>query len=242
MKTTLKKWLNTKTILPKWFRKDRQAFAEAYQKIFGQGPEVELLPCLGDKTSTTGFDAHYTYQGPWVMRKLLQRRPPRHVDVGSWTAYLGFFSSLQPTEFVDIRPAELSLPGLTAREGSALSLPYANDSLESLSCLHVVEHIGLGRYGDPIDPLGTIKALRELSRTVAKSGDLYVSLPVGLEKIYFNAHRVIPPRLVIENLQEMRLVSLSGILDDGQFLENLDLKTLSRQKYGCGLFHFTKEP
>lgn len=228
--------------LPKWYKDDLQAFVEDYRKIFGRDADLEPFPCLGDKTPTTDFDPHYTYQGPWVMRELLQRRPSKHVDVGSWTAYLGFFSSLQPTEFVDIRPAGLFQPGLTPREGSALSLPYAHESVESLSCLHVVEHIGLGRYGDPIDPMGPIKALRELARVVAKGGDLYLSLPVGLEKIYFNAHRVIQPQVVIEILKGMRLVSLSGILDDGQFLENACLTTLSRQKYGCGLFHFTKEP
>ena len=86
---------------------------------------------------------------------------------------------------MDIRPAELSLPGLTPREGSVLCLPYADNSLESLSCLHVVEHIGLGRYGDPIDPLGTMKALKELSRVVAKGGDLYFSLPGGEENRHF---------------------------------------------------------
>lgn len=162
------------------------------------------------------------------------------MDVGSWTAYLGFFSSLQPTEFVDIRPAELHLPGLTPSEGSVLRLPNTNNSLESLSCLHVVEHIGLGRYGDPIDPLGTMKALKELSRVVAKGGDLYLSLPVGVEKIFFNAHRITHPRVVLENMEGMKLVSLSGVLDDGQYLENAGLELLSRQRYGCGLFHFLK--
>ena len=210
------------------------------KKSLEKDPGLKEYPCLNDKTVTTGFEPQYTYQGPWVMRHLLEKKPKKHVDVGSWTAYLGFFSSLQPTEFVDIRPAELSLPGLTPREGSVLRLPYANHSLESLSCLHVVEHIGLGRYGDPIDPLGTMKALKELSRVVAKGGDLYLSLPVGEEKIFFNAHRVTHPRVVLENMEGMKLVSLSGVLDDGQYLECAGLDLLSRQKYGCGFFHFTK--
>jgi len=104
----------------------------------------------------------------------------------------------------------------------------------------VVEHIGLGRYGDPIDPLGTMKALRELSRVVAKGGNFYLSLPVGEEKIFFNAHRVTHPRVVLENMEGMKLVSLSGILNDGQYLENAELEVLSRQKYALGLFHFMK--
>jgi len=227
--------------LPQWYEEDLRAYAQAFQKVFGKDPKIEKYACLNDKTLTTDFEPHYTYQGPWVMRHLLEKKPKKHVDVGSWTAYLGFFSSLQPTEFVDIRPAELSLPGLTPREGSALGLPYADESLESLSCLHVVEHIGLGRYGDPIDPQGTIKALRELGRAVAKRGNLYLSLPVGQEdKIFFNAHRVTHPMTVMSNMDGMKLVGLSGVLDDGQYLECAGLDLLSRQKYGCGFFHFTK--
>ena len=239
MRIKIKKWFKQNKA-PKWYTKDLRAFVQAHRQVFGKDPDLEEFPCLNDNTPTTGFDSHYTYQGPWVMRNLLHRRPAKHVDVGSWTAYLGFFSSLQPTEFVDIRPAQLSLPGLTPREGSVLHLPYTENSLESLSCLHVVEHIGLGRYGDPIDPLGTMKALRELSRVVAKGGDLYLSLPVGVEKIFFNAHRVTHPRVVLENMEGMKLVSLSGVLDDGQYLENAELELLSRQKYACGLFHFMK--
>ena len=158
MRTKMKQWFK-QTKAPKWYTNDWRAFVNAYRQNLGKDPDLEELPCFHDNAPTTGFDSHYTYQGPWVMRHLLEKKPKKHVDVGSWTAYLGFFSSLQPTEFVDIRPAELSLPGLTPREGSVLCLPYADNSLESLSCLHVVEHIGLGRYGDPIDPLGTMKAL-----------------------------------------------------------------------------------
>lgn len=224
-----------------WYKKDLNKYRQLTQNL----PEAQELivssPQLHDKTGTTEFDAHYTYQGPWVMRKLLVTHPKSHIDVGSWTAYLGFFSSLQPTEFVDIRPAKLRIPGLTMKEGSVLNLPYKDRSLNSISCLHVVEHVGLGRYGDPLDPLGSIKALKELSRVVAPNGNLYLSLPIGIEKTYFNAHRVLSAQKVINTLSDLKLVSLSGIMDNGSYLEAVSTAKISKQQYACGLFHFQRK-
>lgn len=199
-----------------------------------------LFPQLEDKTAETGFDPHYTYQGPWVMRNLLLNKPKNHVDIGSWVTYLGFFSALQPTEFVDIRPAELDIPGLRPKKGTVLDLPYAPMSIASISCLHVIEHVGLGRYGDPLDPGGTERAASELARVVSKNGDLYVSLPVGKEVTYFNAHRVTDPERVLEMFQGLDLVSFSVVLDDGKYRENVLPSLAKEQNYACGLYHFRR--
>jgi hypothetical protein len=101
--------------------------------------------------------------------------------------------------------------------------------------------VGLGRYGDPLDPGGTVKALKELGRVVAPGGSLYLSLPTGLEKTYFNAHRVVSPQTVIETLADLSLVSLSGVLDDGSYLEKVSASKISKQQYSCGLFHFMRK-
>lgn len=202
--------------------------------------KIEKFPQLFDNTDSTGFDAHYTYQGPWVMRKLLQNKPKKHIDIGSWVTYLGFFSALQPTEFIDIRPAELDIPNLAPKKGSVLDIPYKSGSVESLSCLHVIEHVGLGRYGDPLDPLGTIKATKELSRVLKKGGHLYVSLPVGEEITYFNAHRVTDPQKVESMFGSLKLVSLSAVKDDRTYLDSVSAKDLQEQKYALGMYHFTK--
>ena len=60
----------------------------------------------------------------------------------------------------------------------------------------MAEHIGLGRYGDPLDPLGTRKAAAELQRVLAPGGQLLFSLPVGRPRVEFNAHRVHDPHEV----------------------------------------------
>lgn len=225
---------------PAWYTKDLVEYKKMHKEAFGKELDFVEFAQVFDKTETTDFDPHYTYQGPWVMRKLMEAKPKKHIDVGSWTAYLGFFSSLQPTEFVDIRPANLQLPGLLTRAGSVLELPYKDKSVHSLSCLHVVEHIGLGRYGDPLDPKGTLKALAELERVIAVGGSLYLSLPTGIEKTFFNAHRVTSPNTTIDALRSLKLKTLSAVMDNGDYVKNADKKLLAKQKYACGLFHFTR--
>ena len=84
---------------------------------------------------------------------------------------IGAISGSVPTIFVDYRPLEVRLPGLTCVAGTIEQLPFADVSLRSLSCLHVIEHIGLGRYGDSLDPDGSRKAAVELQRVVAVGGE-----------------------------------------------------------------------
>ena len=69
-------------------------------------------------------------------------------------------TTITDVTFIDIRPLELKLDRYTGKKGSIVALPFGDGSVSSLSCLHVVEHVGLGRYGDPIDPDGSKKPAR----------------------------------------------------------------------------------
>jgi len=143
-------------------------------------PASDLYPCLSDATVMTGFDPHYFFQAAWLARKLAASRPQVHTDIGSDVGMVGVISAFVPIEFLDIRPLDIALKGLVSRKDNLSGLTLPSDSVSSLSCLHVLEHIGLGRYGDPLDPDGHVKAAGELSRVLAYSGDLYLSVPVGL--------------------------------------------------------------
>lgn len=149
-----------------------------------------LWPCIGDDTATTEIEPVYFYQDAWAFERIVRTRPPFHVDVGSHHKYVALLSRVLPVTMVDIRPLSVALEGLDFRKGSILELPFASGSLPSVSSLCVIEHIGLGRYGDPIDARGHEKAAAELVRVVATGGDLYVSAPVREgNRTYFNAHR-----------------------------------------------------
>ena len=119
-------------------------------------------------------------------------------------------------------------------------MPFEEGSLESVSCLHVAEHIGLGRYGDPLDPLGTRKAAAELQRVVAPRGQLLFALPVGRPRVCFNAHRVHSPHDIVAMFPELQLVEFSGVDDTGAFRRHRTLEELEGAQYGCGMFRFVR--
>jgi len=149
-----------------------------------------LYPCLGDDIQDTPVEPVYFYQDAWAFKNITSQRPRLHVDVGSHHKFVALLSTVVPTIMVDLRPLSLSLESLQFKQGSILGLPFQDASLQSISSLCVVEHIGLGRYGDPLDPCGTEKAVSELKRVVQPGGDLYISVPLDDDnRTYFNAHR-----------------------------------------------------
>jgi hypothetical protein len=215
---------------------------QRYRSLPGAEPVIfrEASPQLWDRSTTSPYDPHYFFQDVWAARRVVERRPARHVDVGSRLDVVGFLTCLTQVVFVDIRPLEAELPNLTCIAGSVTELPFADQSEESVSCLHVAEHIGLGRYGDPLDPAGTRKAARELVRVVRPGGQLLFSLPVGRPRVEFNAHRVHDPLDVVEMFPDLELVEFSGVDDTGTFAENRGLEELRGSRYACGLFRFTR--
>ena len=200
----------------------------------------DSYPCLFDRTTTTAFDAHYFYQDLWALRRLHTSGSPYHVDVGSLATFVGLLTCNTRVISVDIRPLMAHLDNYDALSGSVLALPLRDSSVPSLSCLHVAEHVGLGRYGDALDPEGTKKAARELTRVLGVGGNLYFSVPVGKPRVCFNAHRVHPPRKILEYFTTLDLVEFSGIDDAGRFRERMEPGNLDNETYACGLFHFSK--
>jgi SAM-dependent methyltransferase len=200
-----------------------------------------LYPVLGDRHAGAGVaSGHYFHQDIWAARLIQKRRPKRHVDVGSSVA--GFIAHLlvfREVEYVDIRPLRTNVTGLHFKQGSITALPFEAESIESLSALHVVEHIGLGRYGDPVDPAGWQKAMTELSRVLKPGGILYFSVPIGRERLEFDGHRVFDPKTIIHAFDPLRLASFSYVNDGGDYVSDVDPGQTSCW-YGCGLFVFQK--
>ena len=199
-------------------------------------PVSLLHPCLRDKTSFTPIEYTYFYQDTWAARKIFDLAPEHHFDVGSSVKSMALISQFIPVTMVDIRPPEVVLDGFNFKEGSILSLPFNDGSIVSLSSLCVVEHIGLGRYGDPIDPSGSEKASIELSRVLIPGGHLFFSVPVDVDnRIYFNAHRAFTPAKIISLFPHLDLVEDAYIYGCKTCAE-YDAK----KGFGMGLFHFVK--
>jgi len=223
--------------LPRYLRHWREYAGRAA----GPAPRfADSHPCLGDWTNSTPFDPHYFYQGAWLARRIAVRRPPKHVDVGSSVLTLSVLSAITDVLHLDYRPPQAELPGLRCLGGDILDLPLADDSVDSLSCLHVIEHIGLGRYGDPIDPEGARKAVAELVRVLAPGGRLYLSVPVGRERVCFNAHRVFSSSALSAMFAPLRLENFTLVDDDGRYRDPAPMESAADLEYGCGMFEFSK--
>jgi SAM-dependent methyltransferase len=223
--------------LPRYIRTWR-----AYARKAGPGT-IRLRdshPCLTDWTASTPFDPHYFYQGAWLARKLKESKPLYHVDVGSSVLMTSVLSGSVDTIFLDYRSLQVRLSGLTSVAGDIVRLPFRSSSIDSLSCLHVIEHIGLGRYGDRLDPQGTAKAAEELARVLKPGGRLYVSLPVGRQRVCFNAHRVHSSETVPELFPSLRLIEFSCVDDAGAFHEQQTFGVVHQADYACGMYVFER--
>jgi SAM-dependent methyltransferase len=202
---------------------------------------ADTYPCLTDWTPSTPFDPHYFHQGAWLAGRLAQSKPALHVDVGSSVMMVGVLCAQVPILFVDYRPLEARMPGLFSVAGDIKRLPFADASVHSLSCLHVLEHIGLGRYGDPIDAEGSARGAAELARVLAPGGHLYVSVPTGVDRVCFNAHRVFSPRALQALFPGLNLLAFSLVDDGGGFDPAGRLDAAARLEYGCGMYVFRKD-
>ncbi len=199
--------------------------------------------CLSDNTKNTNFDRHYIYHPAWAARILSKTQPKVHIDISSTLHFCSIVSAFIPIKFYDYRPANLKLDNLTSESADLLSLPFSDNSIKSLSCMHTIEHIGLGRYGDKLNPDGDLKAISELKRVLAVGGNLLFVAPIGKPKIMFNAQRIYSYDNIINYFKEFKLKNFSLVLDNTNnknFIWNAKKEEADKQKYGCGCFWFKK--
>jgi hypothetical protein len=209
----------------------------------GTNITITEYPCLFDNTGITPIEPHYTYHPAWAARVLAQINPVTHIDISSTTNFGTIVSAFVPVEFYDYRPANIHLSNYSSGKADLTNLHFETNSIESLSCMHTVEHIGLGRYGDPIDVTGDLKAMKELERVVAKNGNLLFVVPIGTPRIEFNAHRIYAYDTIIKGFSGLVLKEFSLIPDDFEntgYITNPSIELINKQNWGCGCFWFTK--
>lgn len=215
-----------------------------YKSMGGNATFRYIAPFLYfKKEDTQTGGGHYFYQDIWALRHLAKINPVMHYDIGSrFDGFVGQATAICPVTSIDIRPPGFTLPGFHFLQGDILQLPFADNSLASLSCLHTIEHIGLGRYGDAINPKGFEQALLQLQRVMAPGGYLLLSMPVGKERTEFNAQRVLDPGTCIGYLTGMDLVEFSVVTEKNEFVVNTAPQDYRNAVYCCGLYLFRKKP
>lgn len=226
-----------------WFLADLRRF----KRMGGKADFLDWYPCLFDKTATTGFDAQYLYQAAWGARKIFEAAPEQHVDVGSHLGFVTQLAAFTRVEFIDIRPAEINLKNFGVRKGSITALPVEDGSIESISSMHVIEHIGLGRYGDPIQSDGPQVACREIARVLKPGGKAYISVPIGRPRVGFNGLYVFDAVEFASYFPACKVVAFSCVDADGTFRQDIDHRSAkidesrSGGDFGLGIYVLQKD-
>ncbi|MCS7204724.1 MAG: DUF268 domain-containing protein [Leptospiraceae bacterium] len=210
---------------------------QTFLKLHPSEEKIILYPELNEKLDYTPVDPVFFYQDTWFAYHIFRIKPSHHYDVGSSLMTMGIISQNIPVTFIDIRPPRgVSLPNFYFLKGSIVNLPFPDEYVETISSLCVIEHVGLGRYGDDLDPQGSEKAIQELIRVIKKKGYLFLSTLVGREnRIYFNAFRTFARAYLLELFQNTEIIEEKYIYDF-YLLDEYD-----PQKEGVGLYLLRKK-
>lgn len=210
----------------------------------------KYTPMLADRFKESGtMSGHYFYQDLFVARKIFLNNPQRHLDIGSRIdGFVAHVASFRAIEIIDIREQRSKANNIYFRKADLMQLPIdIIEAYDSISSLHAIEHFGLGRYGDPIDYDGHRKAIFNITRILKRGGKFYFSVPIGPQRIEFNAHRIFSIRYLIALLDDnFNIDTFSLVNDSGDFFEDIDLTPNAIENnyncnYGCGIFELTKK-
>lgn len=210
----------------------------------------ELHPCFPSFNEESGIaKGHYFHMDLYVAQKIYNTNPLNHVDIGSridgFIAHLLVFRNV---EVFDIRKLDSKISNLQFKQ---VDLMNDNFSLvnycDSISCLHTIEHFGLGRYGDKLDIDGHLKGLNNITKCLKSGGVFYFATPIGKQRIVFNAHRVFGLEYLIEILKnDYDIRDFSYVDDNGDLiinpkLDDSNIKSSFNLSYGCGIFELIKK-
>jgi Caenorhabditis protein of unknown function, DUF268 len=218
------------------FNRQYEQFKEQCKKD-GRYTDVDTLPvCDEDSPQHTARDytPDYLIHCSWAADMLARYPPSRHTDFGSYVYFAAMCKAFVPDfSFYDIRHFGVSLPGLKTGIADLMNLPFEDRSQESISCLHVMEHVGMGRYGDKLDAQGDLKAAKELTRILVHGGKLLFVSPLSHKpRLCFNAHRIPTEEMVLEMFPEMQVIDRMYI--DGAFI--IPKKRTGGDYTGCWVF------
>lgn len=229
-----------------FFEYDKDLYTKLNKRRNFDINDAYLWPIITDKYAEAGMVNNYFWQDLWAAKLIIKASVKSHFDIGSRLD--GFIAHLLAADIevtmIDVREFPCEIDGLNTLVDDATFLSQIPDnSLDSLSALCSLEHFGLGRYGDPIDPEACFKCFANIQCKIKNGGHVYISVPIGRERVEFNAHRVFYPQTIVDCFNNMKLIEFSASTRDGIEL-NPDLHQFDNDpnngEYRYGLFHFIK--
>jgi hypothetical protein len=233
------------------------SFLKDYREIKRQAKQSGMVfpfgnfyPCIEDRYEKSGVvSGHYFHQDLLVASKIFINNPGKHVDIGSRIdGFVAHVASFRGIEVFDIRELTEQIQNiyfkrLDVMDENAVSRDYC----DSISCLHALEHFGLGRYGDKVDYDGHLLGWKNIYKMLKREGKFYFSVPIGVQRIEFNAHRVFSLKYIMKSMigDKYRVDSFSYVDDSGDLVKDtaLDERAVKNSfslNYGCGIFELFK--
>ena len=215
----MKKIKNIKTFFNKKNLKynNFKYFLDYIQFIKLGGKATCFHPMLNDSLQQAGISkGHYFHQDLLVASYIYKSNPETHIDIGSridgFVAHVAAFRKIQ---IIDIR----DLNEIDHENISFIKLDLTEDNnfsflSESVSCLHAIEHFGLGRYGDTIDPVGHIKGFNNILKII--------NWPTRGNK------------MILKNFDYVDAQGKLHLNTKIRDIENI-------KEYGCGIYTFIKD-
>lgn len=235
--------------LPSFLRDYREIRRQDKQSVM-LFPFGSFYPCIEDRYEKSGIaSGHYFHQDLLIARKIYINKPVKHVDIGSRIdGFVAHVASFREIEVFDIRELTGVIPNINFRRLDITDRDFVlSDYCDSVSCLHAVEHFGLGRYGDKVDYDGHLLGWENIYKMLKKGGKCYFSVPIGKQRIEFNAHRVFSLEYIMNNMigDQYRVDSFSYVDDKSDLvtdaaLDEGSVKSSFSLNYGCGIFELSK--
>ena len=218
------------------FKNDTQLFQLNFWPIFGE-----------NKISAGSTKSHYFIQDLYVSQLIFEDKPKNILDIGSRIdGFVAHVSTFREIDVLDIRPLKGKIKNINFKKIDFMKeVSNLEEKYECVTCLHAIEHFGLGRYGDSIDPDGHLKGIKNISKILAKNGICYLSFPLGKNRVEFNAQRVFSIKYIKPVLESLFTIeSFSYISDDGSFFENINIEDGKENNFncfnGCSIFKLKK--
>jgi len=196
------------------------------------------------------MSGHYFHQDLLVAQKIFKNNPTRHIDIGSRVdGFIAHVASFRSIDILDIRKQDSNVKNINFEQLDLMgNIPEKfKNCTDSISCLHTIEHFGLGRYGDKVDINGHVKGLENINTILKSGGIFYFSTPIGNQRIEFNAHRVFSIKYLLDILEKnYKIISFSYVDDIGNLhedinLSNSDIENNLNCRFGCGIFELLKK-
>lgn len=229
----------------------RAEFSRQASSSAGEFADGRPYPCLWDRDAEAGVaSGQYFHQDLYVAQRIFANAPARHVDVASRVdGFVAHVASFREIEVFDIRPISTTVPGIIFRQADLMDpAPELIESTDSLSCLHALEHFGLGRYGDRIDYYGYRTAWDNLYSMLAPGGALYISVPISsTQRVEYDAHRIFSVPYVQESMIADRydITGFAYVDDTGAMHRDVDSRSPVAQRtfdltHGCGIWELRR--